>query len=46
MFRIGAVDCKDFKPICDKEGISEYPTYKIYPQTPIPAFAVELDRQK
>lgn len=43
MFRIGSVDCKEFKQICDKEGITAYPTYKIYPPIPVPAFVSEQD---
>ena len=30
MFRIGSVDCKEFKAICDKEDVKEYPAYKVY----------------
>lgn len=25
MFRIGSVECKQFKTICDKEGVTTYP---------------------
>lgn len=46
MFRIGAIDCKEHKAICDKESITTYPTYKIYPQVPIPAFVSEQDNEK
>lgn len=38
------MDCKEFKKICEKEGVTEFPTYKIYPPTPVPAYAVEQDR--
>lgn len=41
MFRIGAIDCKEFKSICENEEITSYPGYKIYPPTPIPAFEVK-----
>jgi len=40
MIRIGSVDCKAFRTICDKEDIKEYPSYKVYPPTPMPAFLV------
>lgn len=52
MFRIGAVECNEFKSICDKEGVTEFPTYKIYPPIPAPAFTYdggvdkELDTDK
>lgn len=46
MFRIGAIDCKEHKAICDKEQITTYPSYKIYPQIPIPAFVSEQDNTK
>ena len=36
MLRIGAVDCADFGALCDKEGITEYPTYRVYPPFPAP----------
>jgi thioredoxin-like negative regulator of GroEL len=43
MFRIGAVDCEDQPKICEKEKISNYPTMKIYPPFPAPAFDVEIN---
>lgn len=47
MFRIGAINCQDFKTICDKEDVTEFPAYKVYPPIPVPAFPVvqgaELD---
>ena len=36
MLRIGAVDCDDFSSICSKEGITEFPTYRVYPPFPVP----------
>ena len=36
MLRVGAVDCEDFAAICDKEGITEFPTYRVYPPFPVP----------
>ena len=41
LFRIGSVDCGDFEAICTKEGVKEFPTFKVYPPFPIPAFDVE-----
>ena len=43
MFRIGAIDCSEFKSICEKEEITTYPGYKVYPPTPIPAFEVKQE---
>lgn len=36
MLRVGAVDCDDHAAICTKEGITEFPTYRIYPPYPAP----------
>lgn len=44
MFRIGSVNCLDFKKICDNEGIAEFPSYKVYPPVPVPAFAFQNDK--
>lgn len=42
IFRSGAVDCDDFKAICDKEGVTEFPTMKMYPPFPVPASNLDL----
>jgi len=36
IFRIGAINCKDFKELCDKESLSGVPTIRIYPTFPAP----------
>lgn len=36
MIRIGAIDCDEFGKICEKEGVSEFPTYRVYPPFPVP----------
>jgi hypothetical protein len=36
MLRVGALDCEEFASMCDKEGITEYPTYRVYPPFPVP----------
>ena len=36
MFRIGSVECNEFNKICENEGITEYPTYRVYPPFPVP----------
>jgi hypothetical protein len=46
MFRIGSVDCNEFSKICEKEGVTEFPTYRVYPPTPVPAFNAEQDRSQ
>ena len=37
MLRIGSVECNEWSNICSKEGITEYPTYRVYPPSPIPS---------
>lgn len=51
MFRIGSVECNEWSSICSAQGITEYPSYIVYPPTPIPAVnyiepATELDTDK
>lgn len=36
IFRIGSLDCVEFKALCDKENIDKFPTIKLYPQFPVP----------
>lgn len=36
VFRIGAVDCEEYPVLCEKEGVTVFPTVKIYPSVPIP----------
>lgn len=36
MLRIGAVNCEEWANICQKEGVTEYPTYRVYPPFPVP----------
>jgi hypothetical protein len=36
MLRIGAVDCEEFTKICEKENVTEFPTYRVYPPFPVP----------
>lgn len=37
MFRITALDCEEFTPLCTKEGITKFPTIRVYPAFPAPA---------
>ena len=36
MLRVGSVDCVEFAAICDKQGVTEFPSYKVYPPHPVP----------
>ena len=45
MLRIGAVECTEWEKICDKAGITEFPTYRVYPPSPIPHIDI-IDTEK
>ena len=36
MFKLAGLNCKKYKDLCSKEGVTEFPTYKIYPPLPAP----------
>ena len=36
MFRISAIDCEDFPTVCTKEGVTKFPTLRVYPAFPAP----------
>ena len=36
MFRIGSVECNEFNKICEEQGITDFPTYRVYPPFPVP----------
>jgi hypothetical protein len=40
---MGAVSCDDESAICEKEGVTAYPTVRIYPKTPIPTMNFGAD---
>jgi len=44
VFRIGSVDCEAQSDICKKEGIQDYPTFRVYP--PFPAPNIDLTSTK
>ena len=46
MLRIGSVECNEWTSICSKEGITKYPTYRVYPPNPIPAVNLETEEGK
>lgn len=36
MFKLAGLNCKMYKDLCVKEGVSEYPAYYVYPPLPAP----------
>lgn len=43
MFKIAAVNCGEYKELCDKQEVREFPSFKIYPPLPAPVFPYEGD---
>jgi hypothetical protein len=41
MFKVGAMNCKEFREICEKQEIREFPTFKVYPPLPAPTMNYE-----
>ena len=41
MFKLAGLNCKKYKDLCSKQGVTEYPTYKIYPPLPAPPMKYE-----
>jgi thiol-disulfide isomerase/thioredoxin len=41
MFKLAGLNCKMYKDLCAKQGVIEYPTYKIYPPLPAPPMKYE-----
>ncbi len=41
MFKVGAINCRDFKDICEKQDVKEFPTVKVYPPLPSPVWVYE-----
>ena len=41
MFKLAGLNCKKYKDLCAKEGVTDYPTYKIYPPLPAPPMKYE-----
>ena len=42
IFRIGSIDCDEFKPLCDKESITTLPTIRLYPTFPMPTTDIPI----
>lgn len=43
MFKIGAINCVQYKDICEKQDVRSFPAYKIYPPLPAPVLPYEGD---
>jgi hypothetical protein len=43
MFRMNALDCREFESLCTKEKVAKYPTFRIYPAYPAPTQDYEED---
>lgn len=43
MFEILAINCDSHTDICEKEGVTSYPTYVIYPPYPMPTVTVKKE---
>lgn len=43
MFKIAAIDCDEFRELCNKQEAKEFPFFKIYPPLPAPTFPYEGD---
>ena len=41
MFKLAGLNCKKYKDLCAKEGVTDFPTYKIYPPLPAPSMKYE-----
>lgn len=43
MFRITAIDCEQYSSLCTKEGVTKFPTFRVYPAFPAPTQDYEED---
>ena len=41
MFKLAGLNCKKYKDLCSKEGVTDFPVYKIYPPLPAPPMKYE-----
>jgi hypothetical protein len=41
MFKVAALNCKDFADMCEKQDVREFPTIKVYPPLPAPIMTYE-----
>jgi hypothetical protein len=42
MFKVAAINCKEFADICEKQEVREFPSFKVYPPLPAPVFIYEV----
>lgn len=45
IFRIGAVNCDEQPKICEKEKVSAFPTFRVYPPFPIPTSDIDTSKK-
>lgn len=45
IFRIGSCNCDDNPDICKKEGVTNFPTIRVYPMFPIPTQDLDLSKK-
>jgi hypothetical protein len=43
MYNLAAINCDENPDTCEREGVSEYPTFRIYPPHPIPSIDLKKD---
>jgi thiol-disulfide isomerase/thioredoxin len=41
MFKLAGLNCKKYKDLCSKEGVTDFPAYKVYPPLPAPPMKYE-----
>ena len=42
IFRIGSMDCVEWKQFCEKEKVTSFPTVRIYPEFPAPILDADV----
>lgn len=42
MFKVAAMNCQLFADICEKNGVKEFPSFKVYPALPAPVMDYEV----
>lgn len=42
LFKVTAINCKEFADICEKQDVREFPLFKVYPPLPAPVFVYEV----
>lgn len=41
MFKIAAINCKEYRDLCEKQEVKEFPSFMIYPPLPAPIMKYE-----